>query len=127
MVILDEAALGERLVTQVDLAEIALEPGIRVFENLAARARVEASTGDAWRAEAGAGYGPAGSGTVRVADNADAGWAPGWAADEWANRLSAREGEVWFRPDPRRRGLAVGLAAVVVAALVAAVVGRRKA
>ncbi len=125
IVVLDDAPLAERLVTQVDLAEVPLAPGVRVFENLSARSRVTASDGAEWTARPDSATGPKGSGAVRVADNADAGWGPGWSADGWANGLSAGTGEVAFSPDPLRRVLAVLAVVVAAAGTVSAVLGRR--
>ncbi|MDH4117825.1 MAG: hypothetical protein OEW30_10610 [Acidimicrobiia bacterium] len=123
VVVADDAPLSEVLGPQVDLAERRRVEGWTVFENLAFRPRV---SGDGWVATRTAASGPASDSVVRLADNADPGWQPGWTQDEWSNALSAVDGTITYRPDPLRQGLAVASAGLLVLAAGLAFWGRAR-
>jgi hypothetical protein len=71
--------------------------------------------------------GDAFDGRIRLADNADPAWAPGWSQDDWANNLSGAEGRIWYRADRLRTNLAFVSVALLAAAAVAAVWWRGRA
>jgi GT2 family glycosyltransferase len=99
LVVLDGVPVTAMLDAQVDLAELPVAPGVRVFENLAVRPRVEAPAWSSDRVEAS---GVPFDGPVRLADNAAAGWRPGGRAVEWYTVADGSEGELWYRPDSLR-------------------------
>lgn len=121
IVVLDRAPLADSLRAQADLASIPLTPDLVVFENQAARPRVDAA---GWTEERIGGSGPAGDGTVRLADNASDRWGPAWRQDGWANRMSAEQGTLVYRNDPLGWWLAVLAGVTVAAGFSLAVVGR---
>ena len=126
VVVADGTPLLDVLASQVDLAERQRLEGWAVYENLAARPRLEHPAGTWEGARAGAG-GPPGDARIRLADNADPGWGPDWAQSEWANELSASDGAISFQPDPLRRWLAVASAAILAGSAGLAFFGRRRA
>jgi GT2 family glycosyltransferase len=123
LVVSDAAPLTAVLTAQVDLAERQRLDGWTVYENLSYRPRVSAS-GDGWVAARASATGPASEVRVRVADNADPGWAPDWSQSEWANDLSGAEGRIWYEPDGLRSGLAIGSLVVLLVAAGLAFWGR---
>ncbi len=125
VVVADGTPLVEVLASQVDLAERQRFEGWSVYENLAARSRLEHPSGT-WVAGRTAAEGPAGDARVRLADNADPGWGPDWSQSEWANEVSASEGVISFRADGVRRWLAVASAAILGASAALAFWGRRR-
>ena len=127
VLVFDEVPLLQNLDTQVDLAPLPIAEGVSVFDNLAARPRVEASDGSAWSAERTGATGPAGDGTVRWADNASGRWEPLWSQSSWFNIVSASEGSLRFRPDPTAQQLAWVAVALVVAGMGGAAWGRERA
>jgi hypothetical protein len=120
VMVIDEVEFADVLSAQVDLTEVPLSEGVRVFRNEAFIPRISASPGD-WDAGYFGGSGPAGPGTVRIADNASVRFGPGWSQDEWANRVSAAEGTVTYEPVSTRRTLAVSVLAGFVIALLASI------
>lgn len=122
LVVLDGAPVTAMLDAQVDLAEIPVSPGVRVFENLAARPRADAPSWTSERVEAS---GPPVE-SVRLADNADPGWRPGGRAEGWFTVLDGSGGEIGYRPDPLRLGAAWLSLAVLVAGIAAALWGRER-
>lgn len=120
VMVVDEVEFADVLSAQVDLTEVPLSEGVRVFRNEAFQPRVSASSGD-WDAAFFGGSGPAGSGSVRVADNASVRFGPEWSQDEWANRVSAAEGIVTYEPVPVRRTLALTVVSLSVLALLASI------
>lgn len=114
VVVLGDVPISESLRAQLDLAERPVEPGMTIYENLAARPRAEPDQGGAWVAARTVATGPTGGGRVRLADNADPGWQPDGRAAGWANNLSAGEGLVSFRPDPARRAAATAAGLIVL-------------
>ncbi len=120
VMVVDEVEFADVLSAQVDLTEVPLSEGVRVFRNEAFVPRLDASSG-VWDAGYVGGSGPAGPGTVRVADNASVRFGPGWSQDEWANRVSASEGTITYEPVPIRRTLALTVVSVFVSALLASI------
>jgi hypothetical protein len=123
VVVAEDSPFLDVLQAQVDLAERQLQPGVRIFENLAFVPRVGAT---GWVGSRTTATGPAGDARVRLADNADPGWVPDWRQDGWANSLSAADGEISYRPDGLRRMMAIGSLIVAAAAAVVAWWGREK-
>jgi hypothetical protein len=112
-------ALNDALARQVDLFPRLVDPDSQVLENVAALGRGVADDGQPWLWSNGAYEGPAASGRVRLADNADPGWGPDWVAVDWANSVSAIQGRAEFQADA-----AVKTAAIVsVAALFVMILG----
>lgn len=124
IVVMDEVPLADALRSQVDLVKVPLEPEVEVYQNTAARPRAEADSGAVWVSSRTSAEGPAFTGSVRFADNADPGWQPAWTRDGWANRLSGTEGLITYRPDPVGRSLAWLAAATVVLGAGLAIWGR---
>jgi hypothetical protein len=114
VVILPGAELDlDVLERQVDLAERPLDPDVTVFENVAPGGRAIAADGTEWLWE-GNGYGGDPTATrVRLADNSNSNWGPGWLADSWASSVDGSEGAAFYRSDPLAR--AAGIAALVLA------------
>lgn len=126
VVVADGTPLLEVLASQVDLAERQRLEGWAVYENLAGRPRLE-HPGGTWQATRTTARGPASDVRIRLADNADPGWGPGWSQSEWANEVSATDGVVSFRLDPLRRWLAIASATILATSVVLAFWGRRQA
>lgn len=121
VVALDDVPLLDALDGQVDLSRRPLEPDVTVYENLAARPRIEPEDGGPWTADRVGGSGPSGPFLVRLADNADPGWEPDWSPGTWDNVLSGQDGEIRYTQDPARRTaafVAAGLAVLSALALV---------
>jgi hypothetical protein len=123
VMVVDDVEFADLLVAQIDLTEVPLSPGVRVFRNESFVPRVSGPS-ETWDASFAGGTGPAGSGTVRLADNASIRFGPDWSQDDWANRVSAAEGQITYEPVPLRRSLAIAAGAVLVVALVMSVVLR---
>jgi hypothetical protein len=126
VVVEENTSLADRLVAQVDLEERLVQPELIVLENLSFRPRLEAERAGWVTSRAGA-AGDAFDGRIRLADNADPAWAPGWSQDDWANNLSGAEGRIWYRADRLRTNLAFVSVALLAAAAVAAVWWRGRA
>jgi hypothetical protein len=126
VVVSDAAPLLDVLQAQVDLAERPGLPGWSVYENLAARPRLEHPSGT-WTVDRTTAAGPASDARVRLADNADPGWTPEWTQSDWANEVSAEDGLLSYRPDPLRRWLAIASIAILVVSAGLAFWGRTRA
>jgi hypothetical protein len=120
VMVVDDVEFADRLSAQLDLTEVPLSPGVRVFRNEAFVPRLSGPS-DAWDAAFAGGTGPAGAGTVRIADNASVRFGPDWVQDDWANRVSTIDGEVTYEPVPIRRSLSMAVGSLFLVALVAAV------
>ncbi len=105
---------------QLDIREVSVAPGVRVFENMSSAPRVLANT-SGWSGGGGSYSGPP-QDHVRLADNRDAGW--GGTAEEWANSIPAASGVIEYSPDPRRLGLGILAALTLLGSLVAIWIGR---
>lgn len=125
VVVADGTPMSDVLAAQVDLAERSRLEGWSVYENLAARPRLEHPS-STWVMGRTVGAGPASDARIRLADNADPGWSPDWSQDDWANELSASAGEIVYQGDSLRRWLAIASLATVVAAAGLAFWGRRR-
>lgn len=124
VVVMDRSRFGDALGAQLDLTEVPLAEGVRVFRNDSFQPRVT-TDGAPWDAtHAGAVGTPDPDLRVRIADNASVRFGPEWSQDDWANTVSGSEGEITYEPVPIRRSLAVGVAALFVISIVAAVIGR---
>lgn len=126
VVVLDRMPFADLLSAQLDLTEVGLVPGVRVFRNDAFVPRITTSSGtwDAGYVGATGRADPAG--TVRLADNASVRFGPNWEQDSWANSVSGIDGEITYRPIPMRRSLAYWVAGVFAASLIAAVALRER-
>jgi hypothetical protein len=119
-------ALDDALARQVDLFPRLVDPDSQVLENVAAVGRAVADDGQAWTWTNGAYEGPAASGRVRLADNADPGWGPEWMAVDWANSVSASQGRAEFRANPSVQTAAIGSAAALVVMILGSWWGRSR-
>lgn len=104
--VIEDPGFTAAMAAQVDMDEVAVSEELTVFANTVDAPRAIGSDGTVWLAAGNEFIGPAGSGTVRIADNASPLWGPGWEQDDWANRVSAESGEASYQPNPLRRGLA---------------------
>lgn len=120
VMVVDDVEFADRLSAQLDLTEVPLSPGVRVFRNESFVPRLS-GTPRPWDATFAGGSGSPGVGTVRIADNASVRFGPEWGRDEWANRVSTIEGEITYEADPLRRSLAIAIGATFVVALAASV------
>lgn len=126
VVVADGTPMADVLAAQVDLAERSRLEGWSVFENLAARPRLEHPS-STWVMGRTVGTGPATDARVRLADNADPGWSPEWSQADWANEVSASAGTISYVGDPLRRWLAIASVTILVGASALAFWGRRRA
>jgi hypothetical protein len=126
VMVVDDVEFADRLTAQLDLTEVPLSPGVRVFRNESFVPRLS-GTPEPWDATFAGGIGRAAPGSVRLADNASVRFGPDWSQDEWANLVSTIDGEITYQPVPIRRSLAIGVAATFVLALVASVALRDRA
>lgn len=120
VMVVDDVEFADRLSAQLDLTEVPLSPGVRVFRNESFLPRVSGSSGQ-WEAEFAGGAGPSGDGSVRLADNASVRFGPDWTQDDWANRVSAADGVITYEAVPLRRWLAIAVLAVFALALIVAI------
>ncbi len=123
VMVVDDVEFSDRLSAQLDLTEVPLSPGVRVFRNESFAPRLSGPSED-WDATFAGGVGPAGPGSVRIADNASVRFGPDWSQDEWANRVSTVDGQIAYEPVPLRRSSAIAVGSVFLLALVAGVVLR---
>ncbi len=123
VIVVDDVEFADRLAAQLDLTEVPLSPGVRVFKNESFLPRVSGPSGD-WDAGHIGGSGPSGAGTVRIADNASVRFGPDWSQDDWANRVSANDGVITYEPVPLRRSLSIVVLVTSLVAAAAAVVLR---
>ena len=114
------------MAAQVDMDEVAVSEELTVFANTVEAPRAVGSDGTVWLADGNEFSGPAGSGTVRVADNASPRWGPGWEQDDWSNRVSAESGVIAYQPIQLRRGLAILTGGLFAVGLLATAFTRRR-
>lgn len=124
VMVVDDLEFSDLLAAQIDLTEVPLSRGVRVFRNDAFSPRVVAASGAAWDADYAGASGQAAETAVRIADNASTRFGPDWSQDGWANAVSGADGVVSYEPDPVRRALALGAGALLVIGSVAATIGR---
>ncbi len=122
IVVVGDSGFSRGFNTQLDVREVSVSPGVRVFENTVASARVESGSAD-WMYEGDTLTGPPVE-SIRLADNFDGGWAAD--RDGWANRIPASSGVLQYRPDPLRLGLALAIPAAMALAAGAVWLGRKK-
>jgi hypothetical protein len=120
IVVVEDEEFADVFDTQVDVREVSVAPGVRVFENAQFLPRVAAEAGP-WTIRGNVLEGQA-AGPVRLADNFDPGW--GGVPDSWANLIQAASGTVDYRPDPLRLGLAATAGFGLLLALVGLWFGR---
>jgi hypothetical protein len=85
---------------QLDLFPLAL-PDTRAYEVEVPAPRAVDAAGNEWVVSGLAYVGPAGGGTVRLAENADPRWgdsAQAWSQDGWANRVTTESSVIEFGP-----------------------------
>lgn len=110
-----EFQLDEALVAQLDLVPTPLDPESRVFENPAAIPL--AATEESIWTRSGVGFaGDPGSGRVDLAINYDPGWGPEPERVDWSTSVSAETGKATFENSSLYLGLALGTAALLLAA-----------
>ncbi|MDH3250415.1 MAG: hypothetical protein OEQ47_15705 [Acidimicrobiia bacterium] len=126
VMVVDDVEFADRLSAQIDLTEVPLSPGVRVFRNESFVPRLSGPVG-VWDAAFAGGTGPEGAGSVRIADNASVRFGPDWTQDEWANRVSAIDGEITYEPVPLSRSLSIAVGSAFVVALLASVALRDRA
>jgi hypothetical protein len=120
VMVVDDVEFADRLSAQLDLTEVPLAPGVRVFRNDSFVPRLSGPS-ESWDAAYAGGSGPASDGSLRIADNASIRFGPDWSQDDWANRVSTVDGAVTYEPVPLRRSLSIAVGAMFVIALLAAV------
>ncbi len=117
VVVLGDSPMAGALEGQVDLKPIPVTRDVEVFENLAVQPRAVSNVGTAWTSGLVDATGPASTGRLRVADNADPRWGPGWVQVGWFNDVSTENGITGFAADPLRRAfgwLALGVLALSI-------------
>lgn len=120
VVVTDDLQFADVLSAQLDLTEVPLSEGVRVFRNDSYVPRVSGSV-DGWDATYAGAAGPPSGGSIRLADNASVRFGPQWSQDDWANRVSAEEGSVTYQPVALRRWLAIAVAAAFLVSVIAGV------
>ncbi len=124
VVVMDRSRFADAFGAQLDLTEVPLAEGVRVFRNDSYEPRVT-TDGAPWEATYAGASGSADADlTVRIADNASVRFGPDWEQDDWANMVSGAVGEITYEPVPLRRSLAIGVAALFAMSIIGAVVGR---
>lgn len=124
VMVMDRSQFADALSSQLDLTEVPLVEGVRIYRNDSFQPRVT-TDGPAWDATYAGGTGPADPDTsVRLADNASVRFGPDWVQDDWANVVSGAEGEIRYEPVAARRSLALGVGALFLVSIVVMVVGR---
>jgi hypothetical protein len=103
--VVDDPSFAAAMSAQVDMDEVPVREDLTVFLNSVEAPRAVSSAGAVWVQDGVALVGPAGAGSVRIADNASSGWGPDWQQDDWANRVSAADGVASFEPNSLRRTL----------------------
>ncbi len=126
VMVIDDVEFADRLSAQLDLTEVPLSPGVRVFRNESFVPRLSGPP-DPWDATFAGGTGPAAGGSVRLADNASVRFGPDWTQADWANQVSTADGEITYEPVPLRRSLALSVGFALVLALVSSVALRDRA
>jgi hypothetical protein len=118
-----ETYLDEVLAVQLDLVPTPLDPEARVYENPNAMP-MAAGSASVWLRD-GAGFaGVATSQRIRLSLNSDPRWSPQPGAADWAVSVAGDDGAGRYRADPMGLSLSIAAVALLVAALVAGVVGR---
>ena len=120
-----ETPLEEVFDGQLDLIPLSTPEGVALTMEEIVPVRAYRADGEPW-ARSGAGYiGPAGPGTVFVAETANGRWGPDWQQAEWGNQLSAVDGRVGFETIPSRRNQAVAAGVLVLVLIGVSWWGRR--
>ncbi len=122
IVVVEDDAFADVFDAQVDVREVSVAPGVRVFENGLFTPRAFAQAGP-WTIRGSLLEGDV-AGPVRLADNFDPGW--GGSPDSWANSIPATGGTVDYQPDPLRLALATAAGVVLLLALVGLWLGRER-
>ncbi|HKX73765.1 MAG TPA: glycosyltransferase [Acidimicrobiia bacterium] len=117
--------LDDAIDRQVDLAPLLIEANLRPFANRSPTPRAVTDGGTEWQWNGRFYQGPAQSGRLRLADNADPGWGPGWVMEGWANSVSADSGRATFARNSLLLASAVGGGLSVLVMAVLAWWGRR--
>jgi hypothetical protein len=110
---------------QLDLIPLSTPEGVALTMEEIVPVRAYAGDGEPW-ARSGTGYvGPAGPGTVFVAETANGRWEPGWRQSEWGNLLSSSQGRVEFETIPSRQNQAIAAGILVLVLMGVSWWGRR--
>ena len=119
---------GDTTLTDIMTAQLDLRPlpqlVFQVFESEVEAYRAVTGTGLAWSWVAPDYTGRALRGTVRIAENADPRWGPGWTQTDWANEVSTIDGVAHFGGVPAFRLFAQLAAALAIVLLGIAMWGR---
>ena len=124
VMVVDDLEFSDLLAAQIDLSEVPLSRGVRVFRNDSFAPRAVAGNGAVWDSGYSTATGPSASTDVRFADNASTRFGPDWSQDGWANVVSGADGAVTYEPEPTRRALGVGVVGVLVVGALAALFAR---
>jgi hypothetical protein len=120
-----ETPLEEVFDGQLDLIPLSTPEGVALTMEEIVPVRAYTADGEPW-ARSGAGYvGPAGSGTVFVAETANGRWGPDWQQAEWGNQLATVDGRADFATIPSRRNQAVAAGVLVLVLVGVSWWGRR--
>ena len=120
-----ETPLEEVFDGQLDLVPLSTPEGVALTMEEIVPVRAYTADGEPW-ARSGSGYvGPAGAGTVFVAETANGRWGPDWQQAEWGNQLSTVEGRADFAAIPLRRNQAVAAGLLVLVLIGTSWWGRR--
>lgn len=123
--VIDDASFAAAMSAQVDMDEIPVREDLTVFRSRVPAARAVSESGAVWEADGSILRGPAGPGTLRIADNASPRWQPDWAQDDWATRVSTRDGVASYTSVPLRRSMGWVTAVLIGLGVVALPFGRR--
>jgi hypothetical protein len=119
-----ETVLDEVLIAQLDLVPVPLDPEARVYENRSA-APIAGSIEVPWQRRGLDFVGESVSGPVALSVNYDEGWAPDPAQSEWLVAIDGSDGLASYRPTGLHLPLSLLTIALMIAASVAIVWGRR--
>jgi len=110
---------------QLDLIPLSTPEGVALTMEEIVPVRAYTADGQAW-ARSGSGYvGPAGAGTLFIAETANGRWGPDWQQAEWGNQLSTVDGRVDFATIPSRQNQAVAAGVLVLVLMGVSWWGRR--
>ena len=126
VVILGDSPFANVMDAQVDLKPVPVTRNVAVFENLSVEARAVSNVGTVWTSGLVHATGPASTGRLTIADNADPRWGPDWAQAGWSNEVSTAMGVTTYESDPLRLALAEVAAAFLALSVPLAIFGRKE-